>query len=108
MNNLVIYAGAFKNGSTIGVKNVTIYKSPQWTSCVILKNNIALKCINRETLSPDIPYQIEVEKYQGLPSLLCDNMIIYQQERWFEYKLDFSLNEEGFGEKFFEYNVKGC
>ena len=109
MDKLVIHAGAFlKNNLKMGIKNVNIYKSPQWTTCVIQQNNKFYKNIYANDLLPGIPYPIEIEKHQGLPSLLCDHMIIYQQERWFEYQVVFTLtnNEAGEGDKYFEYSVK--
>jgi hypothetical protein len=92
----------------VGIKNVNIYKSPQWTTCVIQQNNRVYKHIYAETLLPGVPYPIAIEKHQGLPSLLCDHMIIHQQERWFEYQLVFTLTNYEAGERatFFEYRVK--
>jgi len=108
MDNFIIHAGIFKNDTKVGIKNVNIYKSPQWTTCFIKQNNTVYKCINVDDLLPDAPYPIELEKYQGLSSLLYNNMIIYQQKWWFEYQLEFLLSEAwtGVGEKFAEYTVR--
>jgi len=108
MDNYVIHAGIFKNDTKVGIRNVNIYKSPQWTTCFIKQNNTVYKCVNVDDLLPGVPYPIELDKYQGLPSLLCDNMIIYQQKWWFEYQLEFLLSEDvtGVGEKFVEYTVR--
>jgi len=109
MNTLVIYAGALKNGSKIEIKNVTIFKSPDWITGVIKKNNIIYKRINVEELLPGVPYTVEIKKYFNLPSLLCNHMIIHQQERWFEYQLEFTLSEGLKHEEskpFVEYSVR--
>lgn len=109
MYNLIINAGAFLiNPLKVGIKNVNIYKSPQWTNCVIQQNNRFYKNIYAEDLLPSIPYSIEIEKIQGLPSLKYDHMIIYQQEWWFEYQLVFMLTNYDVREgcKYFEYSVR--
>lgn len=109
MNTLVIHAGAFKNGSKIEMKNVTIFKSPEWTTSFIKKNNVIHKRINAEDLLPGVPYPIEIKKFFNLPSLLCNNMIIYQQERWFEYQIEFILSENSKNEElkpFVEYTIR--
>ena len=109
MNKLVIRAGTFKNDSKVGIKNLNIYKSPDWLYCLIIKNNVIYKRINVEQLLPDVPYPIEIKKYFNLPSLLCDNMIIFQQERWFEYYIEFTLSDASKNEEtppFIEYSVR--
>jgi hypothetical protein len=110
MNKVVIHAGAFiKNNLKVGIKNVNIYKSPQWTTCIIQQNNKFYKNIYAEDLLPVVPYPVEIEKHQGLSSLLFDHMIIYQQERWFEYQLVFTLSENSKNEElkpFTEYIIR--
>ena len=81
------------NNHTIDIKNVNLYKSPRWTTCLIKIYNVAFKYINACDLQPGVPYPIELGKYNNRPSLLCNNMIIYQQTKWFEYKLEFTMNE---------------
>lgn len=107
MERLVINAGAFKAEKKLSIKNVTIYKSSDWTSCIIKQNNRVYKHIYAEELIASVPYAIEIEKFQGLPSLIFNHMIIYQQDCWFDYQLEFilpkPLTDEG--EKFFEYNA---
>lgn len=109
MNTLVIHAGAFKNGSKIEIKNVTIFKSPDWATGFIKKDNVIHKRINAEELLPGVPYTIEIKKYFNLPSLLCNHMIIHQQESWFEYQIELTLSETLKNEEltpFVEYSVR--
>lgn len=107
METLVINAGAFQVDGKLSIKNMTIYKTSDWTSCIIKQNNRVYKNIYAEDLIASVPYAIEIEKFQGLPSLLFNHMIIYQHDCWFDYQLEFILSKPltNEGEKFFEYNA---
>jgi len=101
MSSFFLTAGAFitehsinNNNSTIGIKNVNLFKSPKWTTCIIKIHKVAYKCICADDLHATLPYPIEISKYNNKASLLCDNMIIYQQGKWFEYQLEFTMSEK--------------
>ena len=100
MATLLINAGAFpveanvnNNKSNISIKNVNIYSSSKWVYCLIKINTVPYKCVYAVDLPTDIPSLLELTTYDNRPSLLWNNMIIYQQTGWFEYQIEFILAE---------------
>lgn len=95
---MILKAGAFmmdtnETKSQIGIKNVKLYKSPKWLYCYIKIHNVSHKCIHANELQDDISYCIEITTCDNMHSLLCNNMIIYQQPRLFEYKIEFIMSD---------------
>jgi len=95
---MILKGGAFmmdtnETKSQIGIKNVKLYKSSKWLYCYINIHNVPHKCIRANELQDNIPYCIEITTYDNMHSLVCNNMIIYQQPRLFEYKIEFIMSD---------------
>ena len=102
MSSFLLTAGAFiAEASKIGIKNVHILKSSQWTTCLIKIHKITYKCIYADELRPGVPYTIELDKFNNRPSLVCNNTIIYQQAKWFDYQIEFIMREKELAKDFY-------
>ena len=94
IESFIINAGTVKlNNNKYVVQNVNIYKSPLWLYCNVNINNVVCKRIYPEELFGVIPYYISMDKFNNKPSLLCNNAIIYQRDSWFDFKLEFIMDE---------------
>ena len=91
---LKIVGGFFKtNTDQYMIKNIKLYKSPQWTSGVVKIHSTVYKHIEPADLSDEKPYYIEISRFNNQQSLQCDDMIIYQQAKLFEFTLELTLAE---------------
>ena len=88
---LTVNGGVFKHTNQYAIKNIVLYKSSQWTSCRVKIKKIQYKVILAEDLLNEKPYLIELTKVNNIPSLSCDDMIIYQQASWFDFELEFTM-----------------
>jgi hypothetical protein len=90
----IINAGTVQlNNNTYVNKNVNIYKSPNWLYCNVNIQNVPCKRIYPNELTDGIPYCITMDEFNDIPSLLCNNGIIYQRSTWFAFKLEFILTD---------------
>jgi hypothetical protein len=91
---LRIVGGIFKtNTGQYIIKNIKLYKSLQWTSGVVKIHNSVYKHIEPADLPDEKPYYIEISRFNNQQSLQCDDMIIYQQAKLFEFTLELTLAE---------------
>lgn len=93
MGEVLKFVGGFfkTNTGQYIIKNIKLYKSPQWTSGVVKIHSTVYKHIEPADLSDEKPYYIEMSSVNNQPSLQCDDMIIYQQAMWFEFTLELTL-----------------
>jgi len=94
LESFIVNAGTVQlNNKKYINKNINIYKSSEWLYCNVNINNVICKRIYPDELTGDIPYCIIMDKFNNKPSLLCNNAIIYQQDAWFGFKLEFIITE---------------
>jgi hypothetical protein len=105
----IINAGTFQLNNKIYMnKNINIYKSPVWLYCNVKIHNVLYKRIYPEELVNEMPYSIEMDKCNDMPSLLFNNAIIYQRDAWFAFSVEFILTEplSSLENTFYDYNIK--
>ena len=92
IESFIINAGTVQlNNEKYVNKNINIYKSLSWLYCNIKIHNVMYKRIYPEELVNDLPYSISIDKFNDMPSLLCNNAIIYQRDAWFPFSIEFIL-----------------
>ena len=109
VESFIINAGTVQlNNKTYVNKNIIIYKSLLWLYCNIKIHNVLYKRIYPEELVNDAPYSISMDKFNGMPSLLCNNAIIYQRDAWFPFSIEFILAKpyNSLEDKIYECTIK--
>lgn len=86
-------------------KSIKIYKSNEWEYFTIKIHYVPYKHVFSEKKINNNLYYIEMREENGMPSLLCDNAIIYQQNKWFKFTVEITLKN---GVKRNDANLYSC
>lgn len=94
MTSIIQLTGGFMrtcalNGLKYVCTNIHFYKSDYWTHAIIKVNNIHLSMIES-----NITNGIKLEVIDNTPSLLVNEMIVWQQKNIFNYNVTLHLNNK--------------